>query len=206
MTETSGPPPPGWYYAAGDPMGSQRYWNGSQWVGEPVWLPQPPPGYWMAGLIPGINRVLANPGKRIVARIIDFLIVIVVAVIPVMIWLLQRDDVQSDTFEGPGLAFTLLLSIPIALYEIAFIALKGATPGKLAMGITVIRQDGGDPPGWAASARRYVVNLVGLVPGVGGLASIVILIVSFVFLFTDDRRRTIPDRIALTYVVDTRRE
>jgi hypothetical protein len=38
----------------------------------------------------------------------------------------------------------------------------------------------------------------------GGLASIVLLIISFVFLFTDERRRTIPDRIATTYVVDTR--
>jgi uncharacterized RDD family membrane protein YckC len=183
-------------------MGTQRYWDGSQWVGEPMWMPQPPPGYGMPGLIPGINRVLANPGKRIVARIIDFVIVVVVTAIPVTIWLLQRDDFDDNTFEGPGYGLTLLLSIPLALYEIAFVALRGATPGKMAMGITVIRQDGGDPPGWAASARRYVVNLVGLVPGVGGLASIVLLIVSFVFLFTDDRRRTVPDRVASTYVVD----
>jgi uncharacterized RDD family membrane protein YckC len=202
MTETSGGAPPGWYYAAGDPMGTQRYWDGSQWVGEPVWMPQPPPGYWMPGLIPGINRVLANPGKRIVARIVDALIVGVLVAIPVTIWILQRDDFDSDTFEGPSLAFTLLLSIPLALYEIAFVALKGATPGKLAMGITVIRQDGGDPPGWGASARRYVLTLLGLVPLLGGLASFVLLIVSFVFLFTDDRRRTVPDRIASTYVVD----
>jgi hypothetical protein len=40
---------------------------------------------------------------------------------------------------------------------------------------------------------------------VGGLINVVVLVVSFVFLFSDDRRRTVNDRIATTYVVNTRR-
>ena len=31
---------PGWYYAQGDPIGTTRYWDGSQWTGEPVVQPQ----------------------------------------------------------------------------------------------------------------------------------------------------------------------
>lgn len=27
---------PGWYYADGDPPGTMRYWDGTQWVGEPT--------------------------------------------------------------------------------------------------------------------------------------------------------------------------
>lgn len=27
---------PGWYHAQGDPEGTQRYWNGTQWQGEPT--------------------------------------------------------------------------------------------------------------------------------------------------------------------------
>lgn len=27
--------PPGWYYAEGDPPGTQRYWDGAQWIGDP---------------------------------------------------------------------------------------------------------------------------------------------------------------------------
>lgn len=27
--------PPGWYYAEGDPPGTQRYWDGTQWIGGP---------------------------------------------------------------------------------------------------------------------------------------------------------------------------
>lgn len=39
--------PAGWYHAEGDPQGTQRYWDGSQWVGEPQAVastPPPPPG------------------------------------------------------------------------------------------------------------------------------------------------------------------
>lgn len=34
MTNTGGTPA-GWYYAPGDPEGTQRYWDGAQWIGEP---------------------------------------------------------------------------------------------------------------------------------------------------------------------------
>jgi uncharacterized RDD family membrane protein YckC len=201
MSETSGGPPPGWYYAPGDPMGTQRWWDGTQWVGGPVLLPQPPPPQWMPGYLHGIDRRLADPGKRIVARIVDILILAVVLVVPLMIWLVQRDDgFDAGGFDPPGLTFTLVAAIPSLLYEVGFVAIKGATPGKMAMGITVIRQDGTDPPGWGPAVLRRVTDLAGLVP----FASVVLTIVSFVFLFTDDRRRTIPDRIASTYVVDVR--
>ncbi len=40
--------PPGWYYAEGDPPGSQRYWDGVQWIGGPqrvMGSAHPSPGY-----------------------------------------------------------------------------------------------------------------------------------------------------------------
>jgi len=33
----------GWYRAEGDPPGTQRYWDGTQWVGDPVYEPAPAP-------------------------------------------------------------------------------------------------------------------------------------------------------------------
>jgi uncharacterized RDD family membrane protein YckC len=41
MTNTGGTPA-GWYYAPGDPEGTQRYWDGAQWIGEPQAVPQAP--------------------------------------------------------------------------------------------------------------------------------------------------------------------
>ena len=33
---SQGQTPPGWYHAEGDPPGTSRYWDGSQWIGDPV--------------------------------------------------------------------------------------------------------------------------------------------------------------------------
>jgi len=57
--------PAGWYHGEGDPPGTQRYWNGSEWVGEPVLQvpPGPPPG-GQAGTMPppAPYGVAAAPG------------------------------------------------------------------------------------------------------------------------------------------------
>ena len=42
MTNTGGTPA-GWYYAPGDPEGTQRYWDGAQWIGEPQAVQQEAP-------------------------------------------------------------------------------------------------------------------------------------------------------------------
>jgi uncharacterized RDD family membrane protein YckC len=39
MTNTGGTPA-GWYHAPGDAEGTQRYWDGSQWIGEPQTVQQ----------------------------------------------------------------------------------------------------------------------------------------------------------------------
>ena len=49
---------PGWYNAEGDPPGSQRYWDGAQWVGDPVFEPAPAAAGTMPGAMP-----LAAPGQ-----------------------------------------------------------------------------------------------------------------------------------------------
>lgn len=50
MTDFGNSVAPGWYYAHGDPPGTQRYWDGELWRGEPVPVPNAnPPG-------PGIGQ------------------------------------------------------------------------------------------------------------------------------------------------------
>jgi uncharacterized RDD family membrane protein YckC len=199
MSDAGRGAPPGWYYAPGDPPATQRWWDGHQWIGGPMPV-GPPPTHAGGRVLHDLNRTLADPGKRIVARIIDALIIGAVYGLVALIWATGPSGLDTGDIERIG----LVLALPALLYEVGFIAVKGATPGKMLMGIRVITQRGVDPPGWGPAFLRYVVNLVGIIPGVGGIASFVILIVSFVFLFTDERRRTVPDRIASTYVVNKR--
>lgn len=51
----------------------------------------------------------------------------------------------------------------LAAYEIGFVAVKGQTLGKMATHIRVARIDNGAPPGWARSARRWLLPAVGYV-------------------------------------------
>ena len=41
MSDNGGSAGAGWFQAEGDPPGTQRYWDGSAWVGEPHPVPQP---------------------------------------------------------------------------------------------------------------------------------------------------------------------
>jgi uncharacterized RDD family membrane protein YckC len=76
LTDSSGSQSPGWYYAQGDPVGTQRYWDGSQWVGGPQAVAgAPAPGY--GSLAPSYGAPVvgagapASYGSRVVAVLID---------------------------------------------------------------------------------------------------------------------------------------
>src|SRR5258708_6823703 len=113
MTNPSEAPPPGSYYAPGDPFGTQRYWDGAQWVGGPVPI-QPPPGYQTPGYVPARNRPLATPGQRIVARLLDGLIIGVPVVIVALVVLLSRASHALDSTGAFSPAEYLALTLPFA--------------------------------------------------------------------------------------------
>ena len=79
---------------------------------------------------------------------------------------------------------------------------KGGTIGKLALGLRVVNQsDRNYPPTLQAAVLRWLPGLVGNLGVIGSLASIVIAVLSIIWIFTDDYRRTVHDRIASTYVI-----
>ncbi len=211
MSDASSTQPPGWYYAQGDPPGTQRYWDGSQWQGGP----QPVPG--AAGAMPGAaamvgGAVLSSAGKRIGARVIDGIIwFIVLAVIGVIF---GAGAVATGGFDNNGVSFvtTLLITLIgtalIVAYEVFMIANLGGTAGKLALGMKVRKEDG-SPADLNTAAMRMALyaglNIVGFIPIIGiiaSLASFAVFVVSLVFLFTDPRRQTLWDRVGKTIVVD----
>lgn len=77
-----------------------------------------------------------------------------------------------------------------AVYFICFVALKGQTPGKMALGLHVISADG-QPVSWGKAVIRYV----------GYIISAFILLIGFIMIAFDEQRRGLHDRIAKTLVV-----
>lgn len=160
-------------------------------------LPPPPPpdatGY--GPVLPG-GQPLGSPWARIGARLIDALILIAATTVLAAAFggLDDPDEVNAGA--------TILSMLVAVAYEVGFIGTIGATPGKLALRLRVVAQeDGRTPPGWDKAFLRYAPFLVALIPVIGPLLSLGVLVLSLVWLGTDDRRRTVYDRAATTYVV-----
>lgn len=133
----------------------------------------------------GTVRPLASPGKRLVARLLDLAVVtfLTLTAAAVVMWdILRRhtaatitEHTSSDTAAWMA-AVTLLILIAVDLvYEVALVAVRGQTLGKMAMGIAVARVDTGGVPGWGKALGRWAVpSLVVLIPAVGELVTIVV--------------------------------
>jgi uncharacterized RDD family membrane protein YckC len=104
---------------------------------------------------------VAGPSARTLAFLIDFLVRI--AIFSAMSWLLL--------FGGVGQALYLLSLFAVEwFYPVLFeIYWHGQTPGKRALGLAVVRDDG-TPVGWSASVLRNFLRVVDFLPGLYGVA------------------------------------
>ncbi len=208
---------PGWYNAEGDPAGTTRYWDGEQWVGDPVHTPVGSPSGGGAVGAAGGGLRLASPGSRIGARLIDFIIIVILALVifvPVIGDVIdsidalgpnptdsQVQDVVTGAIEDNFSRFAIL-GLGSILWDFLWVALAGGTPGKLMLGLRVARPDTGEsPPGFAKAALRSLNRLLSLIPGFGGLIVGLVGLASLIMLFSDDQHRTVMDRIATTVVI-----
>ncbi len=175
--------PPGWYYAAGDPPGTQRYWDGATWQGGPQ-----PVAAAGAGVGVASGPQLADPGKRIIARIIDFFVILVPVIIAIVLF-------------GQGLVGSIVTFLIGAGYEIYLLGTRGYTIGKGIQNVKVVNADFSDI-NMETAARRYAITLVQVIPGVGQILSVVLFIANVVLLFTDSERQVVWDKIAKTKVIN----
>ena len=118
--------------------------------------------------------LLATPGARLGARLIDFEIISTVWLI-VLIGVLSSSSEQD--IEDLGAAILLILILPPLvggfLYEVVMTGTRGQTLGKMALGIKVIHSGTGANPGPAKSLGRWALpNLILLIPLVGWLFSL----------------------------------
>jgi uncharacterized RDD family membrane protein YckC len=159
------PPPPFGYLP---PEGYLPLPDGGAY--PPYGYPPPPPIGFVA--IPGLGTVpVATFSQRLLARLIDWLIYGVLYVIFLVVAFALASSIVHTVTDADGHArsapsglgapgFFLAFGIAMAsglLYEWLMLARKGATLGKLALGIKVVDQVSGQTPGYRAAFVRPLV-------------------------------------------------
>jgi uncharacterized RDD family membrane protein YckC len=163
--------------------------------------------------MPGPTPAYASFWRRVGARVIDILIISVAAAVLGAATLADDfseaiADNQVDRLEvflrgGKFLTFAALVGLAAAIYEIALVATRGATLGKMALGLKVTRVEDGALPTWGQAFIRWLVPAAAsYVPRVGGL---IVLVIYLWMLWDPDRRNQgLHDKAARTVVIVAR--
>jgi uncharacterized RDD family membrane protein YckC len=135
---------------------------------------------------------------RFVAKFIDGIIVVIVQVTLAIAFFgtFGAEFVPSVVAAAPignrvGFQF---VSYGVAIaYEVLFLRYRGATPGKMALGLKVVRSNG-DSLGWGVSFGRYFMSIV----------SALILGIGYIMAGFDEQKRALHDRVCDTRVIYSR--
>jgi len=142
---------------------------------------------------------------RFLARVIDFILLGIVGMIiriPLMLLvggvglgLSNAQDPAAALAALPALfgvlGLSILINIAVAFfYEIYFLTSRGATPGKMALGLKVVRADGG-PISMGLAVGRYFAYIL----------SSFTFFIGFIIAGFDEQKRSLHDRICYTRVI-----
>jgi|SRR5579863_1428130 uncharacterized RDD family membrane protein YckC len=142
----------------------------------------------------------AGVGIRFGARFIDGLLFMVPFVI-VMVLLMPNILRTATTGKPPALfngGFVLVALVFSLFYEVLMLRYWGATLGKMACGLKVVRSDGSSL-GWGVSFGRYFMYnvVISAVPFVNWI----LLITTAIMAGTDEQKRGLHDRVCDTRVI-----
>jgi uncharacterized RDD family membrane protein YckC len=149
---------------------------------------------------PGVASALryAGVGIRFGARFVDGLVFIVPFAIVAFLLLpsmLRTAGGKAPMFNGAFLLGTLGFSL---FYEVLMLRYWGATLGKMACGLKVVRSDGSSLD-WGVSFGRYFMYnvVISAVPFVNWI----LLITTAIMAGTDEQKRGLHDRVCDTRVI-----
>ncbi|MER8037040.1 RDD family protein [Streptomyces hydrogenans] len=184
-----GPPPPG------NPYGSP--------------YPPPPPyggyggGYGGTDPLSGMPP-LAESGRRILARLVDWLIIAVpLAIIGIPFDIYDRATVDGDDFQatwtgGGQIVFQLLTIVAFITYDTVLTAKNGQTVGKRLMKLRVAMLNDGSTPPMSQSLLRAVVLWL---PALICCACLWPLLLLILILVDKPYKQGLHDKAAKTVVV-----
>ena len=129
-------------------------------------------------------------GRRLVATIVDAIIIGILFGVISGIFLIQQ-DAMSDSFELLGTTNIATIVVFIVYYA-ALEATTGATIGKRLLGLRVVMVDGA-PVDWPSSIIRNVLRIVDILPGFYLLGAI--------FVWSTEKNQRIGDLGANTVVI-----
>jgi uncharacterized RDD family membrane protein YckC len=133
---------------------------------------------------------LAPIHLRLVAFLLD------AAILVVLVLTVGSFAVTSGVSVGAAAPAMVVVA---AAYNIGFVAATGATPGKTAVGLRIAGREGARPAPDTAVLRFLLYFAFGALFPFGTIANLA-------SLFADAQRRTFPDRIAGTVVLQEMRE
>lgn len=143
-----------------------------------------------------IELHLAGLGSRLVAALIDFVIVGIVLILAAF-GMFGLADFLGSAMLAIGLGWLIMLLILLGYFVAFEVFADGRTPGKAMFSLRVLMDDG-EPVGFGPSVVRNLLRLVDLFPALPILGPIAILV--------SDKNQRIGDMAARTIVVrDVRR-
>ncbi len=208
---------PGWYPAQGDPPGTLRYWNGSQWVGSPVQgtaILQSEPGKsataalespaveWSTTGLTQPNTSYASWGRRVAAALIDaaLLVPLTVGAGALFAAAIQADsgsgEVESPLWMVGALVF-LSIFVVAFVNSIVMHGVTGQTVGKRVMKTMLIEQSSGKPAGIGRVFGRGLLAVIA-----GNLTVGIFTIVDLLWPLWDNKNQRIADKATSTVVVN----
>ncbi|MEO6122357.1 MAG: RDD family protein [Ilumatobacteraceae bacterium] len=143
--------------------------------------------------LPG-TVVLARMWRRVVAQLLDQLIVLIpVVAIALAVGVRGVDDITDH-----ALVINIAVIATAFAYEFVMVGAWGRSLGKFALGTRVVRVDTGGPVLWYSAAIRALIPLAaGVIPGIGQILSLFV----YVRAFLDPRHQGWHDRAAGTIVI-----
>ena len=144
------------------------------------------------------GRELASWGRRLVALVVDGLLLGGIVLATLVTAGIPLEDVNSTILEGSSLALILIFVLPKAIYDTAMIGSRNQTFGKMALRIKVVDEvDRATRIGYARAFTRWLSTAflwsLFTVPGV----------LDHLWPLRDVRRQTFHDKFAHSVVVRT---